>query len=74
MSSLCFSESVFKTCERQPTEVKLGMLIVHSKLHKICKFENHVTRNDVIMTSLPKAMEKCQPLRNQTKCISLKMD
>ena len=29
-------------------------MIVHSELHKICKFENHVTRNDVIMTSLPK--------------------
>ena len=25
-----------------------------SKVHKICKFENHVTRNDVIMMSLPK--------------------
>ena len=33
-------------------------MIVHSKFHKICKFENHVTRNDVIMTSLPKTMEK----------------
>ena len=53
-SSLCFSESVYKTCQRRPTELKLGKLIVHSKFHKICKFENHVTRNDVIMTSLPK--------------------
>ena len=50
----CFSESVYKTCHRRPTELKLGKLIVHSKFHKICKFENHVTRNDVIMTSLPK--------------------
>ena len=25
----------------------------------MCKFENHVTRNDVIMMSLPKTMEKC---------------
>ena len=49
------------------TELKLGKLIVHSKIHKICKFENHVTRNDVIMTSLPKTMEKCGP--PQTKQI-----
>ena len=57
-SSLCFSESVYKSSQRQPTELKLGKLIVHSKFHKICKFENHVTRNDVIMTSLPKTIEK----------------
>ena len=57
-SSLCFSESVHKTCQRQPIELKLGKLIVHSKFHKICKFENHVTRDDVIMMSLPKTMEK----------------
>ena len=56
-SSLCFSESVHKTCQRQPTELKLGKLIVHPKFHKIRKFKNHVTRNDVIMTSLPKTME-----------------
>ena len=67
-SSLWFSESVYKTCQRQPTEFKLGKLIVHSKLHKICKFENHVTRNDVIMTLL-KTMEKCGPPRNQTNYI-----
>ena len=53
-SSFCFSESVYKTCQWQPTELKLGKLIAHVKFHKICKFENHVTRNDVIMTSLPK--------------------
>ena len=55
---MMFSESVYKTSQRQPTELKLGKLMVHSKFHKICKFENHVTRNDVIMTSLPKTMEK----------------
>ena len=43
-SSLCLSESVYKICQRQHTELKLGKLIVHSKFHKICKFENHVTR------------------------------
>ena len=53
-SSLCFSKSVHKTCQRQPTELKRGKLIVHSKFHKICNFKNHVTRNDVIIMSLPK--------------------
>ena len=57
-SSLCFSESVHKTCQRQPTELKLCKLIVHSKFHKTCKFEKHVTRSDVVMMSLPKTMEK----------------
>ena len=56
-SLLCFSESVYKTCQQQPTGLKLGKLIVLSKFHKICKLENHVTRNDVVMTSLPKTME-----------------
>ena len=59
MSSLCFYESVYKTCQRQPTELKLGKLIIHPKFHRICQFENHVTRNDAIMTSLPKTIEKC---------------
>ena len=54
---IVFSESVYKTCQRQPIELKLGKLIVHSKFHKICKFENHVTRNDVIMTLSPITME-----------------
>ena len=72
-SSLCFSESIYKTCQRQPTELKLGKLILHSKFHRIRKFENHGTRNDVIMTSLPKqwkTMRKCGPPRNQTNYIS----
>ena len=68
-SSLCFPESVYETCQRQSTELKLGKLIVHAKFHKICKFENHVTRNEVIMTSLPKTMGKCGPPRNQTNYI-----
>ena len=34
--------------------LKLCSLIVYSKFHKIYKFEHHVTRNDVIMMSLPK--------------------
>ena len=55
-SSLCFYGSVHKTQQQQPTELKLLKLIVHLKVHKICKFENHVTINDVLMTSLPKTM------------------
>ena len=38
-------------------QVKKIYTIVHSKFHKICKFENHVTRNDVIM-SLPKTIQE----------------
>ena len=68
-SSLCFYESVYETCQRQPTELKLGKLILHSKFHKICKFENHVTRNDVIMTSLPKTMEKSKQIIYHSKGI-----
>ena len=33
------------------------------KVPKICKFENHVTRNDVIMMSLPKTMENNVKMR-----------
>ena len=51
---IVFSESVYETYQRQPKELKLGKLIVHSKFHKIWKFESHMIRNDVIMTSLPK--------------------
>ena len=57
-SSLRFSESVHKTCQRQHIELKLGKLIVHSKFQKIYKFENRVTGNHVIMMSLPKTTEK----------------
>ena len=66
-SSLCCCESVYKTCQRQPTELKLGKLIVHSMFHKIRKFENHVTRNDVIMTLLPKTMGKNGESRTSAK-------
>ena len=66
MSSLCFTESVYKTCQRQPTELKLGRLIAHLKFHKISKFENHVTRNDVIIASLPKTMGN-EDLRERNK-------
>ena len=58
MSSLCFSESVYRTCQRQPTELKLGELIVHLMFHKICKFETQVKGNQVIRTLLPKTIEK----------------
>ena len=56
-SSFCFSESVHKTYQRQPTELKLGKLIAYLKFHKIRKFENYVTKNDVIMMSLSKTVE-----------------
>ena len=62
-----FLKFVYKTCQGQPTESKLRKLTAHSKFHKICKFENHVTRNDVIMTSLPKTMENVD--LHQTKQI-----
>ena len=64
---IVFSESVYKTCQRQPTELKLGKLIVHWKLHKICKFEYHVTRNDVRMTSLPKQWNNNGEMRASAK-------
>ena len=35
----------------------LSRLITFGKFYKICKFEDHVIRNDVIMMSLPKTME-----------------
>ena len=57
-SSLCFLNLSIKLAKKTPTELKLGKLIIHSKFHKIRKFKNHVTRNDLIMMSLPKTMEK----------------
>ena len=66
-SSLCFSQSVHKTCQRQVTALKFCRLIVYLKFHKICKFENHVTRNDVIMMSLPKTMENNGNMRTSVE-------
>ena len=63
---IVFSQSVYKICQRQPTALKLGGLIVYSKFHKICKFENHVTRNE----GITKNNGKCRPPQNQTKYIS----
>ena len=37
--------------------MKFCRLIAFDKIQKICKFEIHVTRNGVIMMSLPKTME-----------------
>ena len=61
-SSLCFSESVYKTCQRQLTELKLGKLIVHSKFHKICKYDKKWRHNDIIT----KNNGNCGAPRNQT--------
>ena len=66
-SSFCFSESVHKTYQTQPTEMKLSKLIVYSKFHKIRNFENYVTKDDVIMMSLPKTMENNEEIRASTK-------
>ena len=43
-------------------------MIAFGKFHKICKFENHATRNDVIMMSLPKTMKK---MRTPEKSVKL---
>ena len=37
--------------------MKLCWLIVHLTFYKISKFESHVTRNDIIIMSLPKTTE-----------------
>ena len=63
--SLFFSQSVYKTCQRQPTALKLDRLIVYSKFHKICKFENHVTRNDVITKNNGKQWENADLRRTK---------
>ena len=73
-SSLCFLNLSIKPAKDNLQHWKLCRLIFHLKFYKICKFESHVTRNDVIMMSLPKTMEnngKCGPRRNQIKYISL---
>ena len=66
-SSLCFSQFVYKACQRQPAALKLCRLIVLLKFYKICKFENHVTRTDVIMMSLPKTMENNGKMRTSAE-------
>ena len=37
--------------------MKLCRLIALGKFYRLCKFEDHVTRHEVIMMSLPKTME-----------------
>ena len=37
--------------------MKLCRLIAFGKFYKLCECEDHMTRNDVIMMSLPKTME-----------------
>ena len=55
---------------RQPRELKLAGLIAYIMFYKICKFESSTITNDLIMSSLPKAMAKSGPPRNQTNYIS----
>ena len=54
---IVFSQSVHKTCQKEPTALKLCRLIVSPKFPKICKFENHVTdeewrHNDVVTKTM----------------------
>ena len=70
-SSLCFCDpSVKLEPDNLCTALKLCRLISFDKFHKICRFENHVTTNDVIMMSLLKTMEKCGCPRNQSNYVS----
>ena len=69
---IVLSQSVYKTCQRQPTALKLGRLIVYSKFHKIYKFEIHVTRNDVITKNNRKQWENANLRRTKLKYISFK--
>ena len=46
------------------TALKLGRLIVYSKFHKICKFENHVTRNDIITKHNGENADLCRSKQN----------
>ena len=50
-SPLSFCNSFIKL---DPYNLQACRLIALGTFHKTCKFENHVTRNDVIMMSLPK--------------------
>ena len=40
---------------------------MHVKFNKMCKFESHVIRNDVIMMSLPKTVENNGKMRTSEK-------
>ena len=57
-SSLCFLYLSVKLVKDNLQHFISFRLIANSKFHKICKFKNHVTRNDIIMMSLPKTIEK----------------
>ena len=65
--SLCFSQSVYKTCPKTTYRIKTLLADSLLKFHKICEFENHVTRNDVIMMSLPKTMEDNGKMRTSAE-------
>ena len=65
---IVFSNSSLK----QPATLKLPRLKAYIKFHKIWKFEDHVTRNDVRMMSLPKTTGKRGPPRNQSNYIHSK--
>ena len=48
-----------KIRSRHPRKLKFTGLIAYVMFYKICKFGSLTIINDVIMTSLPKAMGKC---------------
>ena len=68
----CYKQ-VFKKTYRQPAELKLCRLIVYSMFHKTGKFQNHMTRNNVIIMLLAKTIGKCGHSRNRTKYINRKV-
>ena len=54
-----------KTVFRLEFPFEFLLKLSYFTFHKICKFETYVTRNNVIMMSLTKTIEKCEPPRNQ---------
>ena len=62
-----FLNFFYITCQRQPAALKLCKLIVYLKFYKICRFENHVTRNDAIMMSLPKNNRNNRKMRTSAE-------
>ena len=63
------SHSYVKLDSRQPTALKLCRVITFGKFHKIRKFKNHVTRNDLRMMSLPKTMSSDVDVRETSQII-----
>ena len=67
-SSLCFCNFSAKL-DPDNLGIEFFRLIALGKVHKANKFENHVTRNDVIIMSLPKPMENNADVRETSQII-----